>query len=72
VYQQVAKQEDEIRFDLNQLKNLPNYRSYLYQWLNLGFWPGRMLYDLVDSQSGKQVFQLSFIERQRFLDFTSD
>jgi tRNA(Ile)-lysidine synthase len=23
VYQQVAKQEDEIRFDLNQLKNCP-------------------------------------------------
>lgn len=62
VYQQVAKQEeDEIRFDLNQLKRLPNYRSYLYQWLNeFGFLAWDDIYDLVDSQSGKQVFSHNF------------
>jgi tRNA(Ile)-lysidine synthase len=62
VYQQVAKQEeDEIRFDLNQLKKLPNYRSYLYQWLNeFGFLAWNDVYDLVDSQSGKQVFSSNF------------
>lgn len=62
VYQQVAKQEeDEIRFDLNQLKRLPNYRSYLYQWLNeFGFLAWDDVYDLVDSQSGKQVFSHNF------------
>jgi tRNA(Ile)-lysidine synthase len=62
VYQQVAKQEeDEIRFDLNQLKKLPNYRSYLYQWLNeFGFLAWDDVYDLVDSQSGKQVFSPNF------------
>jgi tRNA(Ile)-lysidine synthase len=62
VYQQVAQQdEDEIRFDLNQLKKLPNYRSYLYQWLNeFGFLAWDDVYDLVDSQSGKQVFSSNF------------
>ena len=62
VYQQVAKQEEEeIRFDLNQLKKLPNYRSYLYQWLHeFGFMAWDDVYDLVDSQSGKQVFSPNF------------
>jgi tRNA(Ile)-lysidine synthase len=62
VYQQVAKQEeDEIRFDLNQLRKLPNYRSYLYQWLNeFGFLAWDDVYDLVESQSGKQVFSPNF------------
>jgi tRNA(Ile)-lysidine synthase len=62
VYQQLAKQkEDEIRFDLSQLKKLPNYRSYLYQWLHeFGFLAWDDVYDLVDSQSGKQVFAPNF------------
>jgi tRNA(Ile)-lysidine synthase len=62
VYQQVAKQEEEaIFFDLNQLKKLPNYKSYLYQWLNeFGFTAWDDIYDLVDSQSGKQVFSAEF------------
>jgi tRNA(Ile)-lysidine synthase len=62
VYQQVAKQEEEeIRFDLNQLKKLPNYQSYLYQWLHeFGFLSWDDVYDLVDSQSGKQVFSPNF------------
>lgn len=62
VYQQVAKQEEEeIRFDLNQLKKLPNYQSYLYQWLHeFGFLAWDDVYELVDSQSGKQVFSPNF------------
>lgn len=62
VYQQVAKQEEEeIRFDLNQLKKLPNYQSYLYQWLHeFGFLSWDDVYELVDSQSGKQVFSPNF------------
>lgn len=62
VYQQVVKQEeDEIRFDLNQLKKLPNYKSYLYQWLHeFGFLAWDDVYDLVDGQSGKQVFSPNF------------
>ena len=62
IYQQVAKEEgEEIHFNLNQLKKLPNYRSYLYQWLNeFGFLAWNDIYDLVDGQSGKQVFSEEF------------
>jgi tRNA(Ile)-lysidine synthase len=62
VYQQVAKQEEEnIHFDLTQLRKLPNYKSYLYQWLKeFGFSAWDDIYDLVESQSGKQVFSPDF------------
>jgi tRNA(Ile)-lysidine synthase len=62
VYQQVAKQEgDDIHFDLKQLKKLPNYKSYLYQWLNeFGFSAWEDIYASVESQSGKQVFSSEF------------
>ena len=58
VYQQVAKKKGEdILFDLKQLKKLPNYKSYLYQWLHeFAFSAWDDIYDLVESQSGKQVF----------------
>ncbi|OYX82607.1 MAG: tRNA lysidine(34) synthetase TilS [Flavobacteriales bacterium 32-34-25] len=58
VYQQVAKEAGEtIVFDLNQLLKLPNYTSYLYQWLHeFGFTAWEDVYALVESQSGKQVF----------------
>jgi len=62
IYQQVAKEKGEdIHFDLNQLKKLPNFKSYLYQWLNeFGFSAWDDIYDLVESQSGKQVFSNEF------------
>ncbi|AWK04878.1 tRNA lysidine(34) synthetase TilS [Flavobacterium crocinum] len=62
IYQQVAKEAGEdIHFDLNQLKKLPNYQSYLYQWLNeFGFSAWNDIYDLVEGQSGKQVFSSAF------------
>jgi tRNA(Ile)-lysidine synthase len=62
IYQQVAEENgDDIHFDLNQLKKLPNYKSYLYQWLNeFGFSAWEDIYDLVESQSGKQVFSNEF------------
>ena len=62
IYQQVAKEMgDDIHFDLNQLTKLPNYKSYLYQWLNeFGFLAWNDIYDLVDGQSGKQVFSEEF------------
>ncbi|CAM4131046.1 tRNA lysidine(34) synthetase TilS [Flavobacterium weaverense] len=58
VYQQVASQEeDKITFDLKKLLKLPNYKSYLYQWLNeFGFSAWEDIYDLVNSQSGKFVY----------------
>jgi tRNA(Ile)-lysidine synthase len=62
VYQQVANENgEEVHFDLNQLKKIPNYTSYLYQWLNeFGFSAWNDIYDLVESQSGKQVFSNEF------------
>lgn len=62
VYQQVAAQEGEnISFDLKKLKKLPNYKSYLYQWLNeFGFTAWDDIYDLVESQSGKYVFSADY------------
>jgi tRNA(Ile)-lysidine synthase len=71
VYQQVAKEKEEnIHYDLNQLVKLPNYKSYLYQWLNeYGFTAWDDIYDLVDGQSGKQVFSNNFrlIKNRNFL-----
>ena len=62
VYQQVAAEKDEeIHFDLIKLKQLPNYKSYLYQWLNeFKFSAWDDIYDLVDGQAGKQVFSEGF------------
>ena len=62
IYQQVAKEEGEdIHFDLNQLLKLPNYQSYLYQWLKeFGFLAWNDIYDLVNGQSGKQVLSAEF------------
>jgi len=62
VYQQVAREEEEtIVFDLNQLLRLPNYQSYLYQWLReFGFTAWEDVYGLVESQSGKQVFSPNY------------
>jgi len=63
VYQQVAKEEenDSIHFDLKKLMQLPNYKSYLYHWLReYGFTAWDDIYDLAESQSGKQVFSSDF------------
>jgi tRNA(Ile)-lysidine synthase len=59
VYQQVVSQHaDNFHINLKELSKLPNYRSYLYQWLHeFGFtaWDG---YNLVDGLSGKQILHL--------------
>lgn len=62
VYQQVAQNADgDIHFNIGKLKKLPNYRSYLYQWLReYGFTAWDDIYDLAESQSGKQVFAPRF------------
>lgn len=62
MYQQVTKKEgNQIFLDLKLLRKLPNYNSYLYQWLKeFGFSAWDDIYDLVESQSGKQVFSNEF------------
>ena len=62
IYQQVAKEEqDQIHFNLKKLQQLPNYHSYLFQWLkNYGFSDWSAINDLIESQSGKVVVSSSF------------
>ncbi|MFT3795862.1 tRNA lysidine(34) synthetase TilS [Flavobacterium sp.] len=71
VYQQVAQQANgEIHFNTAKLKKLPNYRSYLYQWLReYGFTAWDDVYGLAESQSGKQILapQYRLIRNRDFL-----
>lgn len=58
VYKQVVtEKENQKLINISELKRLPNYKAYLYQWLNpFGFTGWNDIYQLPDSQSGKQVF----------------
>lgn len=62
VYQQVAKEiGEDTHFDLKKLQQLPNYKSYLYQWLrDFGFTAWDDIYNLVEGQTGKQVYSNNF------------
>jgi tRNA(Ile)-lysidine synthase len=62
VYQQVAKEKGaEIHFNIRQLRQLSNYKSYLYHWLHdFGFTAWEDIYNLIDGQSGKQIFSKEF------------
>ena len=57
VYKQVVtEKEGQKVFDINELKRLPNYKAYLYQWLQpFGFTAWNDIYTLLTAQSGKQV-----------------
>ncbi len=62
IYQQVATEKgDDIHFNIQKLKQLPNYESYLYQWVKeFGFTDWAAIAELVERQSGKQVFSKDF------------
>lgn len=62
IFQHVANEiGSEIHFDLEKLMQLPNYSSYLYLWLKeFGFSDWDVISDLVESQSGKQVFSKQY------------
>lgn len=62
MYQQVvAEKEGQKHINISQLKRLPNYKAYLYQWLNpLGFTAWDDIYGLADAQSGKQIFATGY------------
>lgn len=57
MYQQVvAEKEGQKHINIEQLKRLPNYKAYLYQWLSpFGFTAWDDIYGLADSQPGKYV-----------------
>ncbi len=63
IYQQVAKEvDDTVHFDLKKLQQLPNYKSYLYQFLKeYGFSAWDDIYNLTNSQTGKQIFSSEYV-----------
>lgn len=63
VYEKVVTvKENQVEIHLNLLLQFKNYKAYLYQWLkNYGFTAWNDIYDLVEAQSGKQVFSETHI-----------
>jgi tRNA(Ile)-lysidine synthase len=58
VYEKVViEKENQLDFHLKPLLEFQNYQAYLFQWLKqYGFTAWNDIYDLVEAQSGKQVF----------------
>jgi tRNA(Ile)-lysidine synthase len=62
VYKKVVSEEETIKIDIAKLLTYPNYKAYLYQWLqSYGFTAWNDIYDLLKAQSGKQVFSEKYI-----------
>jgi tRNA(Ile)-lysidine synthase len=63
VYEKVVTDvEDQLEINLAQLLEFQNYKAYLYQWLvPYGFSAWNDIYDLVEAQSGKQVFSTTHV-----------
>ncbi len=62
VYQKVVSDdENQKKINLKELIKLPNYKAYLYHWLKpFGFTSWEDIYDLIERQSGKQIFSEKF------------
>jgi tRNA(Ile)-lysidine synthase len=59
IYKQVVTDADNQK--ILQLKRLPNYKAYLYQWLRpFGFTAWEDIYGLADAQSGKYILSEGF------------
>ncbi len=58
VYEKVViEKENQLEIHLKPLLEFHNYQAYLFQWLKqYGFTAWNDVYDLVETQSGKQVF----------------
>jgi len=62
VYRQVVTDRDNQKhIDILQLKRLPNYKAYLYQWLMpFGFTAWEDIYNLTEAQTGKIILSGSY------------
>ena len=62
VYKQVVtERHNQKHIDILQLKRLPNYKAYLYQWLMpFGFTAWDDIYSLAEAQPGKIVLSQSY------------
>jgi len=63
VYEKVVEEkENQLEIHLKPLLEFRNYKAYLYQWLKeYGFSAWNDIYDLVEAQSGKQVFSVTHV-----------
>ena len=62
VYKKVVDDESDYKkINIDQLKQLPNYKAYLYQWLQpLGFTAWEDIYDLTEAESGKLILSENY------------
>ncbi len=62
VYKKVVEDESDYKkINIAELKQLPNYKAYLYQWLQpLGFTAWEDIYDLTEAESGKLILSENY------------
>lgn len=62
VYKKVVQEETGYKkIDISELKKLPNYKAYLYQWLQpLGFTAWEDIYNLAEAETGKHIFSKEY------------
>jgi tRNA(Ile)-lysidine synthase len=63
VYEKVVSEEkQQLKINISALLQYNNYKAYLYQWLHkYGFTAWNDVYDLIYSQSGKQIFSENYV-----------
>lgn len=63
VYEKVVSEENnQLKINISILIQYKNYKAYLYQWLNkYGFSAWNDVYNLIESQSGKQILSEKYI-----------
>lgn len=63
VYEKVVSEEkQQLKINISALLYYRNYKAYLYQWLHkYGFTAWSDVYDLINSQSGKQIFSENYV-----------
>ena len=63
VYEKVVSEENQqLKINISALLHYKNHKAYLYQWLNkYGFSAWNDVYNLIESQSGKQILSEKYI-----------
>ena len=62
VYNQVVSENETLKIDISKLKLFQNYHAYLYHWISkFGFTDWNAINEIIDAQSGKNVFSESHI-----------
>ena len=63
VYEKVVSEENQqLKINISALLHYKNHKAYLYQWLNkYGFSAWNDVYNLIEAQSGKQIFSEKYI-----------